>query len=94
MQENSTLNHKHPLLLLIILLASTFSFAQVKKKSDQNDSLLSVSRTHPPGINIKDEEETIKKHSPRTAAIRSAIFPGLGQIYNKKYWKQIGRAHV
>lgn len=27
------------------------------------------------------------KHSPKAAALMSAIVPGLGQVYNKKYWK-------
>ena len=29
----------------------------------------------------------LKKHPPKAAAIMSAIVPGLGQVYNKKYWK-------
>jgi hypothetical protein len=35
----------------------------------------------------KKDSVVKKKHDPRRATIYSAILPGAGQIYNRKYWK-------
>lgn len=51
-----------------------FTFKKSKKLLDSSKS-------------IKADTTKKKPSVARPAALRSAIFPGLGQIYNKKYWK-------
>lgn len=48
----------------------------------KSDTLLSPAQKTKP-VPLPGEEA----HSPRKASVYSAILPGLGQAYNKKYWK-------
>ena len=53
------------------------------KRGTHADSLSKVAQP----VKDKKVDSVLKIHSVRKAVIRSAIIPGWGQIYNKKYWK-------
>lgn len=56
---------------LILLIALTGFLFSAFSQNETSDS---------------DSNDTIN-HSPKRAAVYSAVLPGLGQAYNRKYWK-------
>jgi len=70
-------------LLITGIICSHFSFAQ--KKDSTGLFVLGVDSVAVKKVPLDSTGK--RKHSPRRAAIQSAILPGWGQAYNRKYWK-------
>ena len=71
-------------MLVILLMTGIISFGQrIITETPRNDSTPAVTKKIP----FNKYDSATKAHPPRAAALRSAIIPGWGQVYNKKYWK-------
>ncbi len=72
---------------LILLVASTnYLFAQKELKPANKKTEATLTKDSSQKSSIKDTTRKVRSIAGK-ASLRSAILPGLGQVYNKKYWK-------
>jgi len=81
------------LFILFIVCAACFSnsYAQDDKKTLATGNAFALKKDTVPAkdpvMPVVIKKDTVPKHIPRIATMRSALIPGWGQAYNKEYWK-------
>ena len=87
---------KYFIAVLAVVLMHETAWCQQKDTIPRQDSIPAFIKGRSPAPVVKaaktdspykTDSLTRKKHDPRKATLYSTFLPGLGQVYNKKYWK-------